>query len=76
MDGHRCHRCGNYWASHAGDTDRFRYITNFCPNCLPLICDQRLDNAGPPPPRVQHYRHRPALIQHVGDTSKQARRAG
>jgi hypothetical protein len=71
MDGHRCHRCGNYWASHGGPPERFEFITHFCPMCLPLMADGRLDLAGPPPPRASQYRNRGhGLVTPVGDTGK------
>ena len=77
MDGHRCARCHQYWASHCGPPERFEVIGYFCPMCVPIIADQRLDNAGPPPPRPQHYRrHNTGLIRKSFDTSKEARRTG
>lgn len=46
MDGHRCKKCGAWWTSQAG-SDRFTFITYFCPNCLPVVSTARLDPSGP-----------------------------
>jgi predicted nucleic acid-binding Zn-ribbon protein len=33
MYGHRCLRCGHYWASQA-NPDQYACITRFCPDCV------------------------------------------
>jgi hypothetical protein len=65
MYGHRCIRCGQYWSSQA-HPDQHDAIVTYCPNCIPVIADGRLDPAGPPPPLPRHYRARTSLIQQVG----------
>lgn len=78
MDGHRCHRCGNYWASQAGPPLRFQFITHFCPNCLPLMAEPcHLDPAPPPPPRIHTHMGRPRREINFGmDITLRERQAG